>query len=170
MLTNIHSYANDITWGDTLKNLKAKVSAFRARGGDKRRSSIRGSLEKDASWICIRINFILVFVSRGGFHRLEIWALSILASLSLSLFSSYSSSLLFFKVSHEAARWKYRGLNGGENDVCPKLFSIILFSIIFQREILLISQLRNSAIKIFSVFRRGTQLCGLPPIKDLSLS
>lgn len=41
MLTNIHSYANDITWGDTLK---AKVSAFRARGGDKRRSSIRGSL------------------------------------------------------------------------------------------------------------------------------
>lgn len=44
MLTNIHSYANDITWGDTLKNLKAKVSAFRARGGDKRRSSIRGSL------------------------------------------------------------------------------------------------------------------------------
>lgn len=44
MLTNIHSYANDIMWGDTLKNLKAKVSAFRARGGDKRRSSIRGSL------------------------------------------------------------------------------------------------------------------------------
>ena len=116
---------------DTLKNLniEAKVSAFCARGDDKRRSSIRGSLEKDASWICIRINFILVFVSRAGFHRLEIWTLYLLLFLSLSFSLSLSLSLSLFigqlVASYEAAGWKY-GWRG--EDVRPKLSSIALFS------------------------------------------
>ena len=156
---------------DTLKNLniEAKVSAFCARGDDKRRSSIRGSLEKDASWICIRINFILVFVSRAGFHRLEIWTLYLLLFLSLSFSLSLS---LYWTVSRELRSCRMEVWMEGRGCPSKTVFDRFIFP---QRDLLLRDPLNfavNVAIEdFFSVIRGGKHnyaLRTLLPIKDLS--
>lgn len=54
-------------------------------------------------------------------------------SLSLS-FSYWSSPSLSSKVSHEAARWKYRGLNGGETMSVQNCFRLSYFLSFFSEK------------------------------------